>query len=121
MRNAQTLRYRRLKGDPDFRAKEIAASRLFHARHPDRTLANSRRYQAKKRGACPQWLTSEEHEQIKGFYAEARRMTKLTGVKHVVDHIVPLRGETVCGLHVPWNLQILTELENLKKGNKLCI
>lgn len=67
----------------------------------------------------PRWLTAEHKAQIRAMYLAARKLTKDTGIKHVVDHIVPLRSEVVCGLHVPWNLQILTHNVNCAKSNKL--
>jgi 5-methylcytosine-specific restriction endonuclease McrA len=53
------------------------------------------------------------------MYKTAITMTRITGEQYVVDHIVPLRSEVVCGLHVPWNLRVITREENLKKSNKL--
>jgi 5-methylcytosine-specific restriction endonuclease McrA len=61
--------------------------------------------------AAPKWLTDEHRKKIQWFYSEARRLG-LT-----VDHIWPLRGKNSCGLHVPWNLQLLSSVDNDKKGN----
>lgn len=80
--------------------------------------AKCRLYQAKKLQATPHWLTKKDHDRIKHIYWMADLITKITGEQHHVDHITPLQGENVCGLHVPENLQILTATENLSKGNK---
>lgn len=66
----------------------------------------------------PKWLTVDQKHLIAEFYKKANYLTKTTGCKYEVDHIVPLRGKNVSGLHVPWNLQVITKSENTKKGNR---
>lgn len=80
------------------------------------SLAAKRR--AQKGNATPSWLTPEHHGQMLKFYEEAARLTRETGVIHHVDHIVPLQGRNICGLHVPWNLRVITMAENCSKGNR---
>lgn len=75
------------------------------------------RYRAKA-AATPKWLNDEQRVAILAFYEAAVLLEIVTGVPHQVDHIVPIRGKYVCGLHVPWNLQILTQSENARKGNR---
>lgn len=64
-------------------------------------------------------LKPEHVAQMERLYARARELTAETGVRHEVDHIHPLVGPNFSGLHVPWNLQILTSYDNKRKGNKL--
>ena len=66
-------------------------------------------------------LTDFYKKDNKWFYDEAKRLTKETGIKYVVDHIMPLIGENFRGLHVPWNLQIITFEANAKKSNRIAI
>ena len=72
-----------------------------------------------RKQATPYWLSKMHKIEIEDIYWCAREMERILGEKFHVDHIVPINGKNVCGLHVPWNLQILTVEENLKKGNKL--
>jgi 5-methylcytosine-specific restriction endonuclease McrA len=82
-------------------------------------LADNKVRRRKHRDATPPWLTRKQKSEIRQLYQIAITMTQTTGEQYVVDHIVPLRGEAVCGLHVPWNLRVITQEENLKKSNKL--
>lgn len=70
------------------------------------------------RKAKPSWLSSEQQKQIFSIYDLARECKNLTGDDYHVDHIIPLNGQSVCGLHVPWNLQVLPAEINLSKKNK---
>lgn len=71
------------------------------------------------KNATPQWITAEQKLAMRKLYLQAMQLTKLTGEKYVVDHIIPLINDGVCGLHVPWNLRVITQEENLKKSNKI--
>jgi hypothetical protein len=76
---------------------------------------------ASKMNRTPKWLTKEQRTEIRSFYLRATKLSKETGILYHVDHIVPLQGKTVSGLHVPWNLQVMVGAGpngNCSKGNK---
>ena len=91
----------------------------YNQRNPEYRKAQTSLRKRRHREATPAWITQEQKQQIRGLYLSAQRLTKITGERYVVDHIVPLISDAVCGLHVPWNLRVITQEENLKKSNKL--
>lgn len=101
------------------KAKKRIRNRKWKKENRDKHNADWAEYHARKLMAMPEWLTEEEKQFMIGLYKHAKYIEKMFGIKCHVDHIIPLRGKTVCGLHVPWNLQILTAEENMKKGNRI--
>lgn len=81
----------------------------------DYYIAKTAMRRAQKLKATPSWC---DQQAIRIVYAEAHRVTKETGLPHDVDHIVPLQGKNVCGLHVHYNLRIIPAAENRSKHNR---
>jgi hypothetical protein len=77
---------------------------------------------AKRRSAriqrTPAWLTADDHWMIEQVYELAALRTKMFGFAWHVDHIVPLQGKRVSGLHTPYNLQVIPGRDNLRKNNR---
>lgn len=92
------------------------AHRMWSARNPAKVIANVNKRRADKATRTPKWLTSEQWAAMDEHYVLAQRLSQETGTDHHVDHIVPLRGKKVSGLHVPWNLQVMTASANLQKS-----
>lgn len=97
------------------RAARAAISKKYKQLHPAKVQEDSRARQMRKLNAFPSWA---DRAKIKEKYSEAARLTRETGVPHHVDHIVPLRGRNVSGLHVPENLQVIPASDNRHKSNK---
>ena len=111
-RKATQARYREKNRD-----KIRAGQRKWVKNNLPKVLARTHKYQAAKLQRTPKWLTFEQLRQIENIFIKAAEMTKTLG-PHEVDHIIPLCGDLVSGLHVPWNLQILPRTENRRKYNK---
>ena len=99
--------------------KEQARGRKFRQENKGSVNNRCARRRSKKAKATPIWSTKEDSLEIKTFYIEAARLTKETGIRYDVDHILPINGKTISGLHVHWNLQILPRNLNVRKGNRI--
>ena len=83
---------------------------LVNARTRNRQLAKLQR--------TPKWLTVDDNWMIEQAYELAELRTKMFGFAWHVDHVIPLQGKNVSGLHVPTNLQVIPAILNMAKNNR---
>ncbi len=107
----------------------VAKKRIYQVKNKDRIRAAAKvwmdnnpgknaQYKNNRRHRVPPWITESMQVKIDFFYWLAKTVTKIFGVPHRVDHFIPLKGKLVSGLHVPSNLQVITEKANAEKSNK---
>lgn len=87
----------------------------WRKQNKDKVNALTAKRRAQYFKATPSWVNFED---MQSFYTAAKAFQLYTGKEYHVDHIVPLNSKQVCGLHVPWNLQVLEAFANISKSNK---
>lgn len=97
--------------------KARQSSKQWKQAHPSKINEMSSRRRADQDDRSPDWLNSAHRLEFESIYKYCSAL-RAAGLDYHVDHIVPLRGKSVSGLHVPWNLQVIPAVENMRKGNR---
>ena len=119
LRNSEKIKLRVLQYQKDFPEVNRKSSKKYRQATPEKQSAKTARYRTRKYKAIPSWAESEwEKFFLAEIYHLSNIRSELTGVKHHVDHKVPLKSDMVCGLHCSDNLQILEWHINISKSNR---
>jgi hypothetical protein len=116
--NKDTIKTKRKTWSSENKQLIKQRNRQYRERYPHKATEQNVRLKKSRKQSVPSWLTKDQKREIQNFYWLAKDLSLTVGEKYEVDHIVPIKGKDVCGLHVPWNLQILPKDINLEKRNK---
>lgn len=89
--------------------------------HRAKLNAKHAKYVADKLQRTPNWLTEFDHIHIKALYQLAAMRTRESGFPWHVDHVIPLRGKKVSGLHTPNNMRVIPGEDNVRKNNMFAV
>ena len=98
--------------------KYLGISSAWKKRNRGYTNAKCKARRLAQEQRTPKWLTENDFADIAKFYALSDELSRAYGFSWHVDHIIPLRGKSVSGLHVPGNLQVIPGSDNMRKGNR---
>jgi hypothetical protein len=99
-------------------ANTKAAKKAYKDANPGKVRADMGKRRAAKMQRTPAWLTEDDFWLMEQAYELATLRTKMFGFAWHVDHVLPLQGTYVSGLHMPYNLQVIPASENIRKANK---
>lgn len=100
------------------REYELARQKEWRMANKGVINAHTGKRKAARLQRTPKWLTDFDRLKMECYYSIAAMLTRVNNEPWHVDHVLPLRGKTVSGLHVPANLQVLRGIENMRKGNR---
>jgi 5-methylcytosine-specific restriction endonuclease McrA len=118
VKEAKKLKQRIRRLNPDVVKQERLHAAEYAKANPEKFAMKTRKRKVAKLQRTPFWFNSGQEFEMECIYKYCAALRSV-GLDYEVDHIVPMQGKTVSGLHVPWNLQILTASENAAKGNRL--
>jgi len=129
-------KYHACAKNPEYREKERKRIKNFFLSNPEKRAESNKKYcelnrakinaklkkrYANKKNRTPGWLTKDDEWMIEQAYELALLRTSIFGFQWHVDHVVPLQGKLVSGLHVPHNLQVIPARDNRSKSNKFAV
>lgn len=118
-KNKDSMNLQRSKWYFNNKERQLKNKKIWEENNKHLVNSYAMKRHASKKQRIPKWLNDDEIWMIEQAYEISALRTKILGIEHHVDHIIPLQGKLVSGLHVPWNLQVITAQENKMKSNRL--